>query len=42
VREVVRLADGVLGSLTGAVRRPLPAPIDNWVDNGASSFGICS
>lgn len=40
--RVIRLADGVLGFYDGRSPATASAPIDNWVDDGALSLGICS
>ena len=40
--RLMRLADGVLGFYDGRSPVAASAPIDNWVDDGALSLGICS
>jgi glyoxylase-like metal-dependent hydrolase (beta-lactamase superfamily II) len=40
--HAVRLADNLLGFYDGRGPSAFSAPIDNWVDDGALSLGICS
>jgi cyclase len=40
--RIIRLADNLLGFYDGRGPAGLSAPIDNWVDDGALSLGICS
>ena len=40
--RVMPLADGVLGFYDGRSPATASALIDNWVDDGALSLGICS
>jgi cyclase len=40
--QVISLADNLLGFYDGRGPAAASAPIDNWVDDGALSLGICS
>jgi cyclase len=40
--RVIRLSDNLLGFYDGRGPAAVSAPIDNWVDDGALSLGICS
>jgi glyoxylase-like metal-dependent hydrolase (beta-lactamase superfamily II) len=40
--RIIRLSENLLGFYDGRSPAPNAAPIDNWVDDGALSLGICS